>query len=138
MKDYSKLLGFEKKTSTRGTRTNLTLEGKITKRLGEVIRETLVSEFSEYFHEIDSTTMMKQDKNGNLQDIANDSGYRVLIPVDEQVILRNGKNKEVLANAVRVGDPQVYLKGIKNWVCEYIKLNGATHTFKNGKLTQTK
>tara|TARA_Y100000593_G_C4071470_1_gene219321 strand:- start:1 stop:417 length:417 start_codon:yes stop_codon:yes gene_type:complete len=138
MKDYSKLLGFEKKASSRGIRTNLTLEGKITKRLGEVIRETLTSEFSEYFHEIDSTTMMKQDKDGNLQDITDDSGYRVLIPLNEKVTLRNGKNKEVLANAVRVGDPQVYLKGIKHWVCEYIKLNGKTHTFKDGKLTQTK
>ena len=138
MKDYSKLLGFEKKTSSRGTRTNLTLEGKITKRLGEVIKETLVSEFSEYFHEIDSTTMMKQDKDGNVQDITDDSGYRVLIPIEDKVTLRNGKNKEVLANAVRVGDPQVYLKGSKHWVCEYIKLGGKTHTFQNGKLTQSK
>ena len=138
MKDYSKLLGFEKKASSKGTRTNLTLEGKITKRLGEVIRETLTSEFSEYFHEIDSTTMLKQDKDGNVENITDDSGYRVLIPVDEQVTLRNGKNKEVLANAVRVGEPQVYLKGVKNWVCEYINLNGKTHTFQNGKLTQTK
>ena len=138
MKDYSKLLGFEKKTSSKGTRKNLTLEGKITKRLGEVIRETLTSEFSEYFHEIDSTTMIKQDKNGNVENITDDSGYRVLIPIEDKVTLRNGKNKEVLANAVRVGDPQVYLKGIKHWVCEYIKLNGKTHTFKDGKLTQSK
>ena len=138
MKDYSKLLGFKKKASSKGIRTNLTLEGKITKRLGEVIRETLTSEFSEYFHEIDSTTMLKQDKDGNVENITDDSGYRVLIPVDEQVTLRNGKNKEVLANAVRVGEPQVYLKGVKNWVCEYIKLGGKTHTFKDGKLTQTK
>ena len=52
----------------------------------------------------------------------------------------HGNNKEVLANAVRVSDPQIYLKGIKNWICEYIRLGGKTHTWnkKDGKFTQTK
>jgi len=140
MKNMYDALGFEKaKTTTRKAQTS-TIEGKIKTRINEVIHETLTTEFPQYFHNLDSTTIMKQDKEGKLTDMIEDSGYRLLIPVDEKVVLTNGKNKEVLANAVRVSDPQIYLKGIKNWVCEYIRLGGKTHTWnsKDGKFTQTK
>ena len=133
-------LGFVKPQGTTRKAQTSTIEGKIKARINEVIHETLQNEFPQYFHNLDSTTIMKQDKEGNLLDMAEDSGYRLLIPVDDQVILKNGKNKEVLGNAVRVSDPQIYLKGIKNWVCEYIRLGGKTHTWnsKDGKFTQTK
>ena len=140
MKNMYDALGFEKaKTTTRKAQTS-TIEGKIKTRINEVIHETLTTEFSQYFHNLDSTTIMKQDKEGKLTDMIEDSGYRLLIPVDEKVVLTNGNNKEVLANAVRVSDPQIYLKGIKNWICEYIRLGGKTHTWnkKDGKFTQTK
>jgi len=140
MKNMYDALGFEKaKTTTRKAQTS-TIEGKIKTRINEVIHETLTTEFPQYFHNLDSTTIMKQDKEGKLTDMIEDSGYRLLIPVDEKVVLTNGNNKEVLANAVRVSDPQIYLKGIKNWVCEYIRLGGKTHTWnsKDNKFTQTK
>ena len=129
MKNMYDALGFEKaKTTTRKAQTS-TIEGKIKTRINEVIHETLTTEFPQYFHNLDSTTIMKQDKEGQLLDMAEDSGYRLLIPVNDKVILKNGSNKEVLGNAVRVSDPQIYLKGIKNWVCEYIRLGGKTHTW---------
>ena len=140
MKNMYDALGFEKaKTTTRKAQTS-TIEGKIKTRINEVIHETLTTEFPQYFHNLDSTTIMKQDKEGKLTDMMEDSGFRLLIPVDDKVVLTNGKNKEVLANAVRVSDPQIYLKGIKNWVCEYIRLGGKTHTWnsKDNKFTQTK
>ena len=140
MKNMYDALGFEKaKTTTRKAQTS-TIEGRIKTRINEVIHETLTTEFPQYFHNLDSTTIMKQDKEGKLTDMIEDSGYRLLIPVDEKVVLTNGNNKEVLANAVRVSDPQIYLKGIKNWVCEYIRLGGKTHTWnsKDGKFTATK
>ena len=139
MKNMYNALGFTKSTTTRKATTS-TIEGKIKARINEVIHETLLNEFPQYLHNLDSTTIMKQDKEGNLLDMAEDSGYRLLIPVDDQVILKNGKNKEVLGNAVRVSDPQIYLKGIKNWVCEYIRLGGKTHTWstKESKFTETK
>ena len=140
MKNMYDALGFEKaKTTTRKAQTS-TIEGRIKTRINEVIHETLTTEFSQYFHNLDSTTIMKQDKEGKLTDMMEDSGYRLLIPVDDKVVLTNGNNKEVLANAVRVSDPQIYLKGIKNWICEYIRLGGKTHTWnkKDGKFTQTK
>ena len=140
MKNMYDALGFEKaKTTTRKAQTS-TIEGRIKTRINEVIHETLTTEFPQYFHNLDSTTIMKQDKEGKLTDMMEDSGYRLLIPVDDKVVLTNGNNKEVLANAVRVSDPQIYLKGIKNWICEYIRLGGKTHTWnkKDGKFTQTK
>ena len=140
MKNMYDALGFEKaKTTTRNAQVS-TIEGKIKKRINEVIHETLTTEFPQYFHNLDSTTIMKQDKEGKLTDMMEDSGFRLLIPVDDKVVLTNGKNKEVLANAVRVSDPQIYLKGIKNWICEYIRLGGKTHTWnkEDGKFTQTK
>ena len=121
-------LGFTKSTTKRKAKTS-TIEGKIKARINEVIHETLLNEFPQYYHNLDTTTIMKQDKDGTLKDMMEDSGYRLLIPVNDKVILKNGNNKEVLANAVRVSDPQIYLKGIKNWVCEYIRLGGKTHTW---------
>ena len=121
-------LGFTKSTTTRKATTS-TIEGQIKARINEVIHETLLNEFPQYYHNLDTTTIMKQDKDGTLKDMMEDSGFRLLIPVNDKVILKNGNNKEVLANAVRVSDPQIYLKGIKNWVCEYIRLGGKTHTW---------
>ena len=121
-------LGFTKSTTKRKAITS-TIEGKIKARINEVIHDTLLSEFPQYYHNLDTTTIMKQDKDGTLKDMMEDSGYRLLIPINDKVILKNGNNKEVLANAVRVSDPQIYLKGIKNWVCEYIRLGGKTHTW---------
>ena len=128
MKNMYNALGFTKSTTTRKATTS-TIEGKIKARINEVIKDTLLNEFPQYFHNLDSTTIMKQDKEGQLLDMAEDSGYRLLIPLNDKVVLKNGSNKEVLANAVRVSDPQIYLKGIKNWVCEYIRLGGKTHTW---------
>ena len=128
MKNMYNALGFTKSTTTRKATTS-TIEGKIKARINEVIHDTLLSEFPQYYHNLDTTTIMKQDKDGTLKDMMEDSGYRLLIPVNDKVILKNGNNKEVLANAVRVSDPQIYLKGIKNWVCEYIRLGGKTHTW---------
>ena len=129
MKNMYDALGFTKSQGTTRKAQVTTIEGKIKGRINELIQETLQTEFPESFHNLDLTTIMKQDKEGNLLDMAEDSGYRLLIPVDDQVVLKNGKNKEVLANAVRVADPQIYLKGVKNWICEYIKLGGKTHTW---------
>ena len=129
MRNMYDALGFTKAQGTTRKAQTSTIEGKIKTRINEVIHETLTTEFPQYYHNLESTTIMKQDKDGNLLNMAEDSGYRLLIPVDEQVVLKNGSNKEVLANAVRVSDPQIYLKGIKNWVCEYIRLGGKTHTW---------
>ena len=63
--------------------------------------------------------------------------YRVLIPIEEKVTLTDGNNTKVLASACRVGKPTLYSEGIKNWIAEYVKINGKTHLWdaKQGKFT---
>ena len=58
--------------------------------------------------------------------ISDISGYRLLIPMDEQVEVQNNGNRIVLEHAVRVASPQIYLQGVKNNVCEYVKIGGKT------------
>jgi len=60
------------------------------------------------------------------------------IPINDKVELKNGKNKVVLANAVKVADPQIYLQGIQHFVCEYVKIGGQTTTWNNDKSDFTK
>ena len=132
------VLGFEKQTKTRATNGNMTLEGEIKRGIRETIHKFLLDNYSHLYVNLDTTTIIKQDGEGNLTNMNDVSGYRLLVPMDEKVEVRNGNNKVVLANAVKVSDPQIYLQGIKNNVCEYVKIGGKTHTWntKESKFTK--
>ena len=131
-------LGFEKQTKTRATNGNMTLEGEIKRDIRTTIHEMLLNKYPHLYVNLDTTTIIKQDGDGNLTNMNDVSGYRLLIPMDEKVEVRNGNNKVVLANAVKVSDPQIYLQGIQNNVCEYVKIGGKTHTWntKESKFTK--
>ena len=124
-----KTLGFTKATSTRKTNGNLSLEGTIKRGIRETIHKFLMDNYSHLYLDLDTTTIIKQDGDGNVTNMSDISGYRLLIPMDDKVEVKNGDNKVVLANAVKVSDPQIYLQGIKNNVCEYVKMGGKTHTW---------
>ena len=131
-------LGFEKQTKTRATNGNMTLEGEIKRDIRTTIHEMLLNKYPHLYVNLDTTTIIKQDGDGNLTNMNDVSGYRLLIPMYEKVEVRNGNNKVVLANAVKVSDPQIYLQGIQNNVCEYVKIGGKTHTWntKESKFTK--
>ena len=133
-----KTLGFTKATSTRKTNGNLSLEGQIKRDIRQTIHDMLLEKYSHLYINLDTTTIIKQDGEGNLSDMKDVSGYRLLIPMDDKVEVRNGDNKVVLANAVKVSDPQIYLQGIQNNVCEFVKIGGKTHTWntKDNKFTK--
>ena len=126
-----KTLGFTKATSTRKTNGNLSLEGQIKRDIREAIQNMLLEKYSHLYLNLDTTTIIKQDGDGNVTNMSDVSGYRLLVPMDEKVEVKNGDNKVVLANAVKVSDPQIYLQGIQNNVCEYVKIGGKTHTWNN-------
>ena len=132
-----KTLGFTKATSTRKTNGNLSLEGQIKRDIRQTIHDMLLEKYSHLYLNLDTTTIIKQDK-GNVTNMSDVSGYRLLVPMDEKVEVRNGNNKVVLANAVKVSDPQIYLQGIQNNVCEYVKIGGKTHTWNNKESKFTK
>ena len=133
-----KTLGFTKATTTRKANGNLSLEGTIKRGIRETIHQFLLDNYSHLYLNLDTTTIIKQDGDGNVSDMSDVSGYRLLIPMDEKVEVKNGDNKVVLANAVKVSDPQIYLQGIQNNVCEYVKIGGKTHTWntKDNKFTK--
>jgi len=131
-------LGFEKQTKTRATNGNMTLEGEIKRDIRTTIHEMLLNKYPHLYVNLDTTTIIKQDGDGNLTNMNDVSGYRLLIPMDDKVEVKNGDNKVVLANAVKVSDPQIYLQGIQNNVCEFVKIGGKTHTWntKESKFTK--
>ena len=131
-------LGFEKQTKTRASNGKLSLEGEIKRDIRGVIHDMLLEKYPHLYVNLDTTTIIKQDGEGNLTNMNDVSGYRLLIPMDDKVEVRNGNNKVVLANAVKVSDPQIYLQGIQNNVCEFVKIGGKTHTWntKESKFTK--
>ena len=131
-------LGFEKKTNAKSSNGKTTLEGTIKTRINEVIHEMLLKEYPHLYKELDTTQVIKQNAKGEVTDIKDMQGYRLLIPMDDKVEVKNGDNKVVLANAVKVSDPQIYLQGIQNNVCEFVKIGGKTHTWDNKESKFTK
>ena len=131
-------LGFTKTKTTSKSNGNLSLEGTIKRGIRETIHQFLKDNYAHLYINLDTTTIIKQDGDGNLTNMNDVSGYRLLIPMNEKVEVRNGNNKVVLANAVKVSDPQIYLQGIQNNVCEYVKIGGKTHTWntKESKFTK--
>ena len=125
------------------TTANSTQFDLIKASVNKAIHKHLINEFPEYYVDCSGTEIAKRDKDGN---VTNDSfvnginTYRLLIPIEEKVTLMVGNNKKVLASACRVGNPQMYSQGIKNWVAEYVKINGKTHLWdkKQSKFTTSK
>ena len=133
-----KALDFTKTTTSRKANGSLSLEGTIKRDIRETIHSMLLEKYSHLYINLDTTTIIKQDGEGNLSDMRDVSGYRLLIPMDDKVEVKNGDNKVVLANAVKVADPQIYLQGIQHFVCEYVKIGGQTTTWNNDKSDFTK
>ena len=120
------------------TNANSTQFDIIKASVNKAIHQHLLTEFPEYYVDCGGTEIAKRNKEGKVmgEGLVNGSNtYRVLIPIEEKVTLTDGNNKKVLANACRVGNPQMYSQGIKNWITEYVKINGKTHLWdrKQGK-----
>ena len=128
-----------KKTTT----ANSTQFDLIKASVNKAIHEHLLTEFPEYYQDCSGTEIAKRNKEGKVTDdsfVNGSNTYRLLIPIEEQVTLTDGNNKKVLANACRVGKPTMYSEGIRDWITEYVKINGKTHLWdrKQSKFTLNK
>ena len=119
------ILNVEKQTSKTSNNNKSSLESQIKSRINQVIHETLLKEFPQYYKNIDTTTIVKAS-DGELTKLSDTQGYKLLVPIDEQVEVSNGDKKVVMKQAVKVASPQIYLQGIKNNLCEYVKIGGKT------------
>ena len=133
-------LGIKKAKRTTSGTTPTSQSGKIKKELNDLIHNFLLKEYPDFYINLDSTTIIKQDKDGNVDELRDVSGYHLLTPIDDKVKVRNGKNELVLANAMRVSDPQIYLKLSKNHIVEFVKIGGSTKLWdkKDGKFNESK
>jgi len=131
-------LGIEKAKRTTSGSTPTSISGKIKKELNDLVHNHLVENYPDFYVNLDTTTIIKQDKDGNVDALNDVSGYHLLTPLDDKVKIRNGKNELVLANAMRVSDPQIYLKGSKNHIVEFVKIGGNTKLWnkKDGKFRE--
>ena len=123
--DLYNLLNVEKQATKTTTSNNTSIESVIKKRINEVIHNVLLEEYPQYYKNIDSTTIVKAS-DGKLDSLKDINGYKLLIPMDDKIDIENGKSKVTLANPVRVANPTIYLQGIKNNLCEYVKIGGKT------------
>ena len=122
-------LNFVGKTSAKSPNAKTTLEGTIKDDINKAVHNMLLEKYPHLYKNLDTTQVIKQNTKGEVTDIKDMQGYRLLIPMNDKVEVKNGDNKVVLANAVKVSDPQIYLQGIQHNVCEYVKIGGKTTTW---------
>ena len=123
-------LKFKRTIKTQSTSGTTSLEGKIKKEINTLIHDFLLKEYPHLYKELDNTQVVKvKSKTDKVENIIDVSGYRLLIPTNRDVNVEHEGNKLVFKNALMVSSPQIYLQGIKNHRCEYVKIGGQTCNF---------
>ena len=112
-------LGVKLDTTKKST-TKLTLKAQITSKVNEKIKEFLLSEFPEYFKEIETDAITNCKGETQIQKIR---GYRLMIP--KSVAIGNEEH-----NGFAIGKPTLYVDGINTTDCVYFKEVGNTTTKK--------
>ena len=118
MKSLANELGFEKVRKAT-TNNNTSFEGIIKKEINELIHNFLLEKYPSNYVLMDTSEVVKQDKEGNVLDIKNDFGHRLLVPIEDEVTLKHKGTKRILASAVKVSDPQIYFTLLQNKPCLY-------------------
>ena len=123
-------LKFKRTLTTQRKSGSLSLEGKIKKEINVLIHDFLLKEYPNLYKDLDSTQVVKvKSKTDTVEDVIDVSGYRLLIPTSEDVNVEHEGNRVVFKNALMVASPQIYLQGIKNHRCEYVKIGGQVCNF---------
>ena len=133
--DLYKSLGFKKTVSTKKTNGKLSLEGEIKKGIKNAVHSFLLEEYPHLYKQLEKTTIIKTDKKDDTKvaDVGDVEGYHLLIPIGTDREIKNNGNKVTLTNAVKVSNPQIYLQGVKNNVCEFVKEGGKVLRWDNDK-----
>ena len=118
-------LNVPTKTSTSKTKDN-SLKKVITNRLNQVMRETLCSEFGEYFFEIGETIVQHKKKDGEIL-ASKVIGYQLVLPSEESSF--TSKDGKVTEGGFRIGNPTIYVCGFQTQETPYVIKNGKTIFF---------
>ena len=126
LRDKLNIKQSTKTTSSKGSTIEHRLNQLAISSFYKAIKE---SELKQYLQTLDSCDVFQQveikDKDGKVirkeTKVNTVSGLCVVIP-NGKVTLQHGKNIETLDTSFKVGEMQTYIKGIKNQVCEFIKV----------------
>ena len=120
LKDKLNIKQATKKTTSKKTSIEDSLHKLIYKAIDKAIKE---SEFSQYYNDNLTIDTFIQDKDNNGKDevklVEVRNARAITIPIDN-VKLTNNEQTHTINKAMKVGEVQVYFKGIKKQVAEYV------------------
>ena len=140
MNNLYKMLGQDE-TKQAQSSGDESIQSTIKKRLYKVCEETLLTEFPEYFYNLDNTQIVKKStQDGKDDGVITISGNRFCFPIGDKVVVKRGSNKHVMENPCLISKLQIYCGGGKTNVGEYIKIGGKTTVWnkKQNKLVESK
>ena len=111
-----------KTTSKTTSNKNASVEHKLNQFCYNAMIKALKenNELKQYLVTLDKVDVFQQVKDDEVS-VKTISGDCIVIP-NGKVKLQNGKSVETLNTSFKVGEFQTYIKGIKNQVCEFVKV----------------
>ena len=113
MNNLYKVLGQDETKQTQSSGDE-SIQSTIKKRLYKVCEETLLTEFPEYFYNLDNTQIVKKStQDGKDDGVITISGNRFCFPIGDKVVVKRGSNKHVMENPCLISKLQIYCGGGK-------------------------
>ena len=116
LKDKLNIKQATKVTTSKKSSIEDSLHKLIYKAIDKAIKE---SEFSQYYNDNLSIDTFVQDKANEVKLVEVRNARAITIPIDN-VKLTNNEQTHTINKAMKVGEVQVYFKGIKKQVAEFI------------------
>ena len=116
LKDKLNIKQATKVTTSKKSSIEDSLHKLIYKAIDKAIKE---SEFSQYYNDNLSIDTFVQDKANEVKLVEVRNARAITIPIDN-VKLTNKEQTHTINKAMKVGEVQVYFKGIKKQVAEFV------------------
>ena len=116
LKDKLNIKQATKTTSNKKSSIEDQLHKLIYSAIDKAIKE---SDFSQYYNDNLTIDTFVQDKANEVKLVEVRNAQAITIPIDN-VQLKNGEQSHTINKALKVGEIQVYFKGIKKQVAEFV------------------
>ena len=116
LKDKLNIKQATKVTTSKKSSIEDSIHKLIYKAIDKAIKE---SEFSQYYNDNLTIDTFVQDKANEVKLVEVRNARAITIPIDN-VKLTNNEKTHTINKAMKVGEVQVYFKGIKKQVAEYL------------------
>ena len=108
------------KQATKKTSKKSSIEDQLHKLIYSAIDKAIKeSDFSQYYNDNLTIDTYVQDKDNEVKLVEVRNAQAITIPIDN-VELKNGEQSHTIDKALKVGEIQVYFKGIKKQVAEFV------------------